>query len=124
MLISFAVVLAGALLFTNAVEWIGHKLKLGEGAVGSVLAAAYSSSLPESVPEAARDSIATTLALDPSKPNPPRNPGAGGLVIRSWRNIWIIHFKRLRCSNETRKPLRAAKPGNDAQVNFGLAESC
>jgi cation:H+ antiporter len=33
------VVLAGALLFTNAVEWAGHKLKLGEGAVGSVLAA-------------------------------------------------------------------------------------
>jgi cation:H+ antiporter len=39
LLVSFAVVLAGALLFTNAVEWIGHKLKLGEGAVGSVLAA-------------------------------------------------------------------------------------
>src|SRR4051795_8142171 len=36
---SFAVVLAGALLFTNAVEWIGHRLALGEGAVGSVLAA-------------------------------------------------------------------------------------
>jgi cation:H+ antiporter len=39
LLVSFAVVLAGALLFTNAVEWIGHRLKLGEGAVGSVLAA-------------------------------------------------------------------------------------
>ena len=37
--LSFAVVLAGALLFTNAVEWIGHKLQLGEGAVGSILAA-------------------------------------------------------------------------------------
>jgi cation:H+ antiporter len=39
LLFSFAVVLAGALLFTNAVEWIGHKLNLGEGAVGSILAA-------------------------------------------------------------------------------------
>jgi cation:H+ antiporter len=39
LLVSFAVVLAGALLFTNAVEWLGHKLNLGEGAVGSVLAA-------------------------------------------------------------------------------------
>jgi cation:H+ antiporter len=39
LLVSFAIVLAGALLFTNAVEWAGHKLKLGEGAVGSVLAA-------------------------------------------------------------------------------------
>ena len=37
--VSFAVVLAGALLFTGAVEWIGHQLRLGEGAVGSILAA-------------------------------------------------------------------------------------
>jgi cation:H+ antiporter len=39
LLISFAVVLCGALLFTNAIEWIGHRLNLGEGAVGSILAA-------------------------------------------------------------------------------------
>jgi cation:H+ antiporter len=39
LLISFMVVLAGALMFTGAVEWIGHKLQLGEGAVGSILAA-------------------------------------------------------------------------------------
>ncbi len=31
--------LGGALLFTNAVEWLGHRLGLGEGAVGSILAA-------------------------------------------------------------------------------------
>src|SRR3954453_7020411 len=39
LIVSFAVVLAGALLFTNAIEWIGHRLGLGEGAVGSILAA-------------------------------------------------------------------------------------
>jgi cation:H+ antiporter len=39
LLMSFAIVLSGALLFTNAVEWLGYRLKLGEGAVGSVLAA-------------------------------------------------------------------------------------
>jgi cation:H+ antiporter len=39
LVLSFAIVLAGALLFTNAVEWSGHKLQLGEGAVGSILAA-------------------------------------------------------------------------------------
>jgi cation:H+ antiporter len=39
LILAFAIVLAGALLFTNAVEWIGHSLGLGEGAVGSVLAA-------------------------------------------------------------------------------------
>ena len=46
--ISFAVILAGALLFTNAVEWIGHKLGLGEGAVGSLLAA-VGTALPETL---------------------------------------------------------------------------
>jgi cation:H+ antiporter len=48
LLISFAVVLAGALLFTNAVEWIGHKLNLGEGAVGSILAA-VGTAMPETL---------------------------------------------------------------------------
>jgi cation:H+ antiporter len=38
-IVAFAIVLGGALLFTNAVEWLGHRLGLGEGAVGSVLAA-------------------------------------------------------------------------------------
>ena len=46
--LSFAVVLAGALLFTNAVEWAGHRLKLGEGAVGSVLAA-VGTAMPETL---------------------------------------------------------------------------
>jgi cation:H+ antiporter len=46
--VSFAVILAGALLFTNAVEWIGHRLKVGEGAVGSVLAA-VGTAMPETL---------------------------------------------------------------------------
>jgi cation:H+ antiporter len=48
LLFSFAVILAGALLFTNAIEWIGHKLGLGEGAVGSLLAA-VGTALPETL---------------------------------------------------------------------------
>ncbi len=48
LLLSFAVILAGALLFTNAVEWIGHRLKLGEGAVGSLLAA-VGTAMPETL---------------------------------------------------------------------------
>ncbi len=48
LLLSFAIVLAGALLFTNAVEWIGHKLNLGEGAVGSILAA-VGTAMPETL---------------------------------------------------------------------------
>jgi cation:H+ antiporter len=48
LVVSFAVILAGALLFTNAIEWIGHKLSLGEGAVGSLLAA-VGTALPETL---------------------------------------------------------------------------
>ena len=45
---SFAILLAGALLFTNAIEWFGSKLNLGQSAVGSVLAA-VATALPESL---------------------------------------------------------------------------
>jgi cation:H+ antiporter len=48
LVISFAVILAGALLFTNGIEWTGHRLKLGEGAVGSLLAA-VGTALPETL---------------------------------------------------------------------------
>jgi cation:H+ antiporter len=46
--LSFAVILAGSLLFTNAVEWMGHRMELGEGAVGSVLAA-VGTAMPETL---------------------------------------------------------------------------
>jgi cation:H+ antiporter len=43
---SVAVILAGAHWFTNAVEWLGRRLRVGEGAVGSVFAA-VGTALPE-----------------------------------------------------------------------------
>jgi cation:H+ antiporter len=46
--VSFAVILAGAQIFTNAVEWTGHKLELGEGAVGSLIAA-VGTAMPETI---------------------------------------------------------------------------
>jgi cation:H+ antiporter len=46
LLVSIAVILVGAQLFTNGVEWLGRRLRLGEGAVGSVLAA-VGTALPE-----------------------------------------------------------------------------
>jgi cation:H+ antiporter len=45
---SFAVILTGALVFTNAVEWLGRRLAIGEGAVGSLLAA-VGTAMPESL---------------------------------------------------------------------------
>jgi cation:H+ antiporter len=46
--ISFAVILSGALVFTNAVEWAGRLLGIGEGATGSVLAA-VGTAMPETL---------------------------------------------------------------------------
>ena len=48
LVIAFLVILAGAELFTNSIEWFGHKLGLAEGAVGSVLAA-VGTALPETM---------------------------------------------------------------------------
>src|SRR3954453_6295388 len=46
--IAFVVILLGAELFTNGIEWFGRKLNLAEGAVGSVLAA-VGTALPETM---------------------------------------------------------------------------
>ncbi|MEW8957656.1 MAG: sodium:calcium antiporter [Moorella sp. (in: firmicutes)] len=48
LLISLGIILAGAEAFTNGVEWLGKKLKLTEGAVGSILAA-VGTALPETM---------------------------------------------------------------------------
>jgi cation:H+ antiporter len=48
LVVSFAVMVAGAAVFTNAVEWAGVRLGLGHGAVGSVLAA-VATAMPESL---------------------------------------------------------------------------
>jgi cation:H+ antiporter len=45
---SFALIVGGAVGFTNAVEWLGFRLNLAEGAVGALLAA-VGTALPESV---------------------------------------------------------------------------
>jgi cation:H+ antiporter len=46
--VGLVVILVGAELFTNGIEWFGHHLDLAEGAVGSVLAA-VGTALPETM---------------------------------------------------------------------------
>ncbi len=46
--VAFVVILLGAELFTNGIEWFGRKLQLAQGAVGSVLAA-VGTALPETM---------------------------------------------------------------------------
>lgn len=48
LIISLGIILVGAELFTNAIEWFGKRLNLGAGAVGSVLAA-VGTALPETM---------------------------------------------------------------------------
>jgi cation:H+ antiporter len=48
LVISLATILLGAELFTNGIEWFGHRLNLAEGAVGSVLAA-VATAMPETL---------------------------------------------------------------------------
>ncbi|MDW7675568.1 MAG: sodium:calcium antiporter, partial [Bacillota bacterium] len=38
LMVSLGLILFGAELFTNAIEWLGKHLRLSDGAVGSVLA--------------------------------------------------------------------------------------
>ncbi len=45
-LVSVAVTLGGCALFTNGIEWLGKRLKVSEGAVGSIFAA-VGTTLPE-----------------------------------------------------------------------------
>ena len=44
--LSFVIILVGSEMFTNGVEWVGHRLKISEAAVGSLLAA-VGTALPE-----------------------------------------------------------------------------
>jgi cation:H+ antiporter len=48
LIVSLVIILAGCELFCNGVEWFGRRLNLGEGAVGSVLAA-VGTALPETI---------------------------------------------------------------------------
>ena len=57
---SFAIILLGAELFTNGIEWFGHRLGLGEGAVGSVLAA-----VGTALPETTIPVVAILFSVDP-----------------------------------------------------------
>ena len=48
LIVSLGIILIGAEAFTNGIEWLGKRLKLGAGAVGSILAA-VGTALPETM---------------------------------------------------------------------------
>ncbi|MCL6549036.1 MAG: sodium:calcium antiporter [Alicyclobacillus sp.] len=71
MLLALAMILFGAELFTNAVEWLGKRLHLGQGAVGSVLAA-----LGTALPETAVPVTAIVIGKSPDA----HDVGIGGIL--------------------------------------------
>ncbi|HEY5595101.1 MAG TPA: sodium:calcium antiporter, partial [Nitrospiria bacterium] len=48
LLLGLLIILGGAYLFTNGVEWVGKRLRLSEGVVGSVLAG-VGTAMPETM---------------------------------------------------------------------------
>ena len=83
LVVSFAVILAGALLFTNAVEWLGHRLELGEGAVGSLLAA-----VGTAMPETLIPIVALIGAKEGGDRSPSARSSAPPSCSRRWRWAW------------------------------------
>ncbi len=73
--LSFAGILIGAELFTNGVEWMGHRLDLAEGAVGSVLAA-----VGTALPETMIPIVAITLGLLAGHPASTEAIGIGAVL--------------------------------------------
>ncbi len=71
LLVALVVILVGAELFTNGIEWFGRKLDLAEGAVGSVLAA-VGTALPETL-------IPIVAILLPSQPGSTANAHGVGV---------------------------------------------
>jgi len=69
---ALAMILFGAELFTNSVEWLGRKLHLGQGAIGSVLAA-----LGTALPETA---VPVTAILLGGGDAAARDVGIGGIL--------------------------------------------
>jgi cation:H+ antiporter len=63
--VGLVVILVGAELFTNGIEWFGHKLNLAEGAVGSVLAA-VGTALPETMIPIVAIVFSGAAATDPT----------------------------------------------------------
>jgi len=69
------VILIAAELFTNGIEWFGHKLNLAEGAVGSVLAA-----VGTALPETMIPLVAILFAAQSNDPSAAHHIGVGAIL--------------------------------------------
>jgi cation:H+ antiporter len=113
---SFAVILAGALLFTNAVEWIGHRLEIGEGAVGSLLAA-VGTAMPETL-IAIVALVGATKSEDVAIGAIVGAPFLLGTLAMGLVGLFAYSYRRRRPDGTT---LRAHVPTLDRDLVFFLA---
>ena len=70
LIVALLVILGSSELFTNGVEWLGQRLHLSEGVVGSVLAA-----VGTALPETLRPAEPLARAVYESGWRPPYSPG-------------------------------------------------
>jgi len=75
LVIALVVILIAAELFTNGIEWFGHKLNLAEGAVGSVLAA-----VGTALPETMIPLVAILFAVGSTDPSSAHGIGVGAIL--------------------------------------------
>jgi cation:H+ antiporter len=120
---AFAIILTGAELFTNGIEWFGHKLQLAEGAVGSVLAA-VGTALPET--------MIPVIAILFASGEASREVGVGAVLGAPFMlstlamfvtGIAVLVMARTRPSGDT-MPVDAVVLGHDMRyffVAYGLA---
>ena len=73
--VALVIILLGAELFTNGIEWFGRKLNLAEGAVGSVLAA-VGTALPETMIPA----VAILMGSRAADPSSSEGVGVGAIL--------------------------------------------
>ncbi len=125
--VALVVILIAAELFTNGIEWFGHKLNLAEGAVGSVLAA-----VGTALPETMIPLVAILLATGMADPSAGHDIGVGAILGAPFMlstlamfvtGLGVIAFRRRRTLG-SRMPVDTKVLGLDIRyffVAYGIA---
>ena len=105
LLVALAIILLAAELFTNGIEWFGHKLNLAEGVVGSVLAA-----VGTAMPETMIPLVAILLGGTGGSPATAQHIGVGAILGAPFMlstlamfvtGVGVLAFVRRRASGAT-----------------------
>ena len=124
---ALVVILLAAELFTNSIEWFGHKLNLAEGAVGSVLAA-----VGTALPETMIPLVAILLAGGMADPSAGHEIGVGAILGAPFMlatlamfvtGLGVLAYRRRRTTG-SRMPVDTNVLGMDIRyffIAYGIA---